>query len=93
MQKKNLLIVFFCFFLFFFQRTESKRSRQPVKVDEGFKERILNIIDSKGEFSEEEKAKVFDKLKVAESQKKRKIQEKSEELVAKGKKYVKKDDL
>ena len=58
----------FCIFLslFVIYVTGVKRSqKKEYHVDEGFKERIMNIIDSKGEMTQDEKDKMFENLKVA----------------------------
>lgn len=57
----------FCIFLLFFVVSVAgvKSKKKEYHIDEGFKERIMNIIDSKGEMTQDEKDKMFENLKVA----------------------------
>ena len=59
-------LIFFILLLFVVSVTGVKHGKKKeYHVDEGFKERIMNIIDSKGEMTQDEKDKMFENLKVA----------------------------
>lgn len=52
------------FLLLLFQVLCTQKNKNE-RIDPGFKERILEIIDSKGEMSIEEKEKMFENIKIA----------------------------
>jgi hypothetical protein len=66
MKKTFFTICFFLFFFSYFSLVSTKKhAKREYKVDDGFKERILNIIDSKGDMTTQERDKIFENLKVA----------------------------
>lgn len=67
----------FCIFLLFFVISVigvKHSKKKEYHIDEGFKERIMNIIDSKGEMTQDEKDKMFENLKVAGGKNVKKIE-------------------
>ena len=57
--------LFFVIIFLIFISSLAKPHNPPPPINEAFKERILNILDSKGEMNDDEKAKMFENLKVA----------------------------
>ena len=63
--QKILITIWILLVLAAYVKGKTNAKKKDGQLDEGFKERIMNIIDSKGEMTQEERARMFQNLKVA----------------------------